>query len=129
MQTTSSPTSNKRSHARRATALALWFALAALLVLAAFYGQSTEEGSDDEALYNPYLAVNGLVLYGLMIGLTIAIATSFPARTERSVFAVSACGGSGPASASSSQHSWWRASWSPSCTAAGSRASPGPMAA
>ena len=44
MQTTSSLTSNKRSHARRATALALWFALAALLVLAAFYGQSTEEG-------------------------------------------------------------------------------------
>lgn len=78
MQTTSSPTSRKRSRARRATALALWFALAALLVLAAFYGQSTEEGSDDEALYNPYLAVNGLVLYGLMIGLTIAIAHLFP---------------------------------------------------
>jgi membrane protease YdiL (CAAX protease family) len=77
MQTTSSPTSSRRSRARRASALALWLALSAVLVLAAFYGQASEETSDDEALYDPSLAVNGLFLYGLMIGLSVAIARLF----------------------------------------------------
>ena len=55
MQTTSSPTSSRRSRARRATALAIWLALSALLVLAAFYGQASEDTGDDEALYDPGL--------------------------------------------------------------------------
>jgi membrane protease YdiL (CAAX protease family) len=77
MQTTSSPTSSRRSTRRRATALALWLALSGLLVAAAFYGQSQEDSPED-ALYDPSLAINGLILYGLLVAISLAIARLFP---------------------------------------------------
>ena len=76
MLTTSSPTSDRRSTGRRATALALWLALSGLLVAAAFYGQSQEDSPED-ALYDPDLAINGLILYGILIAVSLAIARFF----------------------------------------------------
>jgi membrane protease YdiL (CAAX protease family) len=77
MRTTSSPTSSRHSRARELTALALWVALAALFVASAFYGQA-QENVPEEALYDPDLAINGTIVYGILIALTIGIAFLFP---------------------------------------------------
>lgn len=77
MPTTSSPISRRRSRGREALALALWAVLAALFVLAAFYGASQEDAPDD-ALYDPDLALGGTVVYGLLVGITVAIAYLYP---------------------------------------------------
>ena len=77
MPTTSSPTSNRRSPARERYALAIWAALAGLFVFSAFYGQA-QENVPEEALYDPDLAINGGIVYGILIGLTIGIAFLFP---------------------------------------------------
>jgi membrane protease YdiL (CAAX protease family) len=73
MQTTSSPISGRRWSGREAVALALWAGLTGLFVLAAFYGASQED-APEEALYDPDLAINGVVFFGLMIGITLLIA-------------------------------------------------------
>ena len=77
MQTISSPTLSRRSRTRRGTALVIWLALSALLVLAAFYGQSREDSGNEEALYDPAFAVNGLVLYGILIAVALGLARFF----------------------------------------------------
>jgi membrane protease YdiL (CAAX protease family) len=78
MPTTSSPTWRRRSHGRkRSGALAAWLVLAALLVVAAFYGRSQGEAAED-ALYDPDLAINGTVFYGLMILVAVGLALFFP---------------------------------------------------
>jgi membrane protease YdiL (CAAX protease family) len=77
MQTTSSPTSGRRSLGRESLALALWAALAGLFVLFAFYGASQEDGPD-EALYDPELAIGGVFVYGLVVGLALAIGQLYP---------------------------------------------------
>jgi membrane protease YdiL (CAAX protease family) len=73
MQTTSSPTSSRRSLGREGVALALWAALAGLFIVAAFYG-ATQDETPDDALYDPDLATNGVIFYGLMIAISIGIA-------------------------------------------------------
>jgi hypothetical protein len=72
MSTTSSRISARRSRARRGWALGLWLALAALLVLGGFYGQS-QGPAESDILYDAGLAVSGLVGYGLLILVTLAI--------------------------------------------------------
>ena len=77
MRTTSSPTSSRPSSGRSAAALALWLGIAGLLILAAFYGSSQEEAPED-ALYDPSLAVNGLILYGILSAVAFGIAQLLP---------------------------------------------------
>jgi membrane protease YdiL (CAAX protease family) len=77
MRTTSSPTSPRPSRTRELSAFALWAALAGLFVASAFYGQAQENVPED-ALYDPDLAINGGIVYGLLVALTIGIAFLFP---------------------------------------------------
>jgi membrane protease YdiL (CAAX protease family) len=77
MPTTSSPTSSRPSRARKSVALVLWLALSALLVFTAFAADTDGTDSED-LLYDIDLALNGAVLYGLMIAVTLAIARAFP---------------------------------------------------
>jgi hypothetical protein len=57
----------------------VWLALASLLVLVAFAGTSQGSGpSDDDILYDPYLAVGGAIFYGLMIVISFLIARVYP---------------------------------------------------
>ena len=81
MPTTSSPTSRRRSRGHSTLALALWFGLSGLLVLAAF-SASGGEGQTEDALYDIDLALNGVLLYGLMILITLAIARAYPRPTQ-----------------------------------------------
>ena len=73
MPTTSSPTSSRRSLGREGLALALWAALAGLFVLAAF-ASSGQEGMPDDVLYDPDLAISGVVFYGIMLAIAVGIA-------------------------------------------------------
>ncbi len=83
MQTTSSPTSTRRSHRRRAWPTIVWLAVAAALVLLAFWSAGQSSGSnDDEILYDPDLAIGGIVFYGVLIAISFAIARGFPSRNE-----------------------------------------------
>jgi hypothetical protein len=72
MSTTSSRISARRSRARRGWALGLWLALAGLLILGGFYGQS-QGPAESDILYDAGLAISGLVGYGLLILVTLAI--------------------------------------------------------
>jgi membrane protease YdiL (CAAX protease family) len=73
MPTTSSPISSRRSRgSRRGWALALWLGLASLLALLAFTGRG--EDTPEDVLFDPDLAVGGVVFYGVLVGITIAIA-------------------------------------------------------
>src|SRR5919106_1098940 len=73
MPTTSSPTSSRRSLGRESLALALWAALAGLFVLLAFSSQAQEETPDD-VLYDPDLAISGVIFYGIMLAIAVGIA-------------------------------------------------------
>ena len=56
-----------------------WLGLASLLVLLGFYGAAEGAGSDGEdVLFNADLAIGGLIFYGLMIGVSFAIASAYP---------------------------------------------------
>jgi membrane protease YdiL (CAAX protease family) len=77
MPTTSSPTSSRRSRRHSPLALTLWLAVSALLILAAFWGQSQGAQAED-ALYDIDLALNGTILYGIMILITLGIALAYP---------------------------------------------------
>src|SRR5215211_3519158 len=83
MQTTSSPTSTRRSRRRKDWPVAVWLTVSAALVLLGFWGAAQASGSnDDEILYDPGLAVGGIVFYGLLIAISFAIARGFPSRNE-----------------------------------------------
>src|ERR671918_493071 len=73
MPTTSSTTSSRRSLGREGLALALWAALAGLFVLAAFSSRG-QEGMPDDVLYDPDLAISGVVFYGIMLAIAVGIA-------------------------------------------------------
>ena len=78
MDTTSSPISNERSYGRRSLiAVAAWGVLAALQVAAAFAFSRSEEAQRDELIYEYEFALSVPVVYGLLIGLTLAIGTAF----------------------------------------------------
>ncbi len=78
METTSSPTSSEPSSRRRSfVAVAAWALLAALQVGSAFaFAGSADEGSG-ELIYEYEFALGVPFVYGLLIGLTFAIATAF----------------------------------------------------
>jgi CAAX protease family protein len=83
MRTTSSPTSIRRSPRHKTWPAAVWLAVAAVLVLLAFWGASRSSGtSDDDILYDPDLAIGGVVFYGLMILISFVIARGFPNRND-----------------------------------------------
>src|SRR5919109_3049223 len=73
MSTTSSPTSTRRSRAHSPVALAIWLAISASLIVAAFWAQG-QDGTAEDALYDAHLAVGGLFFYGIMIGASLLIA-------------------------------------------------------
>lgn len=78
MDTTSSPISSGRSSGRRSfVAVAAWSALAALQVAAAFAFSGSQEAERDELIYEYEFALGVPIVYGLLIGLTFAIATAF----------------------------------------------------
>ena len=81
MATTSSPTPSELSAApgRRWLPLAAWLALAALQVgLAAAGALLADEETTSEPLYQYETAIGGTVVYGILIGLTLAIARLYP---------------------------------------------------
>jgi uncharacterized protein len=83
MQTTSSPTSTRRSRRHKDWPVAVWLTVSAALILLGFWGAAQGSGSnDDEILYDPGLAVGGIVFYGLLIAISFAIARGFPSRNE-----------------------------------------------
>jgi uncharacterized protein len=83
MQTTSSPTSTRRSRRRKDWPVGVWLTVSAALILLGFWGATQGSGSnDDEILYDPGLAVSGIVFYGLLIAISFAIARGFPSRNE-----------------------------------------------
>jgi uncharacterized protein len=76
MQTTSSPTSSRRSTGRSRKGLITWLTLAAILVALGFVGQSSGE-SDPDLFYEYGLALSSLVIYGILAGITIWAATAY----------------------------------------------------
>src|SRR5919106_256738 len=77
MPTTSSPPSSRRSLGREGLALALWGALAGLFVLAAFSSRG-QESMPDDVLYDPDLAISGVIFYGIMVAIAVGIAHLYP---------------------------------------------------
>jgi membrane protease YdiL (CAAX protease family) len=83
MQTTSSPTSTRRSSRHKTWPALVWLAVSALLVLVAFWGAGQGSGAgDDDILYDPDLAIGGFVFYGILVGASFLIAGGFPRRRE-----------------------------------------------
>ena len=78
MPTTSSPTSSRRSRTHSWTAAAIWLGVCAFLVGSAFYLASLGTEDDSEALYDPDLAVAGLIQYTILVLIAIGIARLFP---------------------------------------------------
>ncbi|MGH3037375.1 MAG: lysostaphin resistance A-like protein [Gaiellaceae bacterium] len=76
MQTTSSPTSTRRSRARNPVPLAIWLTISAGLIAAAFWAQR-QDGTTENALYDVDLAVNGLFFYGIMVAATFLVALAY----------------------------------------------------
>jgi membrane protease YdiL (CAAX protease family) len=83
MQTTSSPTSTRRSSRHKTWPVVVWLAVAAVLVLAAFWGASQSSASDnDDVLYDPELAASGLVFYGAIALVSFLIGLAYPRRAD-----------------------------------------------
>ncbi len=83
MQTTSSPTSTRRSRRRKSWPTAVWLAVSGALVLFAFWGASQGSGSSsDDLLYDPDLAIGGALFYGLLIAISFAVASGYRRRRE-----------------------------------------------
>jgi membrane protease YdiL (CAAX protease family) len=79
MPRTSSRISGRRWRGHRALALVLWVALTALLVLVAFSASNADSEADSEdLLYEADLAVNGVILYGLLILVSLVLARAYP---------------------------------------------------
>lgn len=76
MQTTSSPTSTRRSRARNPVPLAIWFTISAGLIALAFWAQ-TQDGTTEDALYDVDLAVNGLFFYGIVVAASFLLALAY----------------------------------------------------
>ena len=78
METTSSPTSPEHSSARKSTVGVLaWSFLAGLQVLAAFAAAGAGEETRGELIYEYEFALATPLVYGVLIGLTFAIATAY----------------------------------------------------
>ena len=77
METTSSPTSSEPSSRRRLLLAAVaWSVLAALQVASAWAFSDSGEARQDELIYEYEFALSVPLVYGLLIGLTFAIATA-----------------------------------------------------
>ncbi|HXV33163.1 MAG TPA: type II CAAX endopeptidase family protein [Gaiellaceae bacterium] len=60
---------------------AVWLGISGVLVFLAFLGASQSSGAQDEdILFDPTLAIGGIVFYGLLIGVSLAIASAYPRR-------------------------------------------------
>jgi uncharacterized protein len=77
MLTTSSPTSTRRSRARNPAPLAIWLLISAVLTALAFLAQA-QDGTNEDALYDPDLALYGLLFYGVLIGASLLLALAYP---------------------------------------------------
>jgi membrane protease YdiL (CAAX protease family) len=75
---TSSPISNEPSSGRRTVALVAWLALAALQVTVAFLAAASDRDGEGELIYDYTLAFSVIPIYGVLIGLTFAIAAAYP---------------------------------------------------
>jgi membrane protease YdiL (CAAX protease family) len=79
MLTTSSPTSTRRLRRHKTWPAVVWLSLSSLLVLLAFAGAREGSTSEDgDVLFDADLAIGGGVFYGLMIGVSFAIAGAYP---------------------------------------------------
>src|SRR5918996_1006916 len=76
MSRTSSPTSTRRSRRHSPVALAIWLAISASLIAAAFWAQG-QDGTTEDALYDADLAVSGLFFYAIMIGASLLLARAY----------------------------------------------------
>ena len=76
MQTTSSPTSSKRSSGHSRKGLIAWLTLAAILVALGFLGQSSGD-SDPDLFYDYGLALSSLLIYGILVGVTLWAGTAY----------------------------------------------------
>jgi hypothetical protein len=56
----------------------VWLGIASLLVLLGFYGAARDSDGEEDVLFDADLAIGGLVFYGLMIGVSFAIASAYP---------------------------------------------------
>jgi membrane protease YdiL (CAAX protease family) len=79
MPPTSSPTSTRRLHRHKTWPAVVWLALSSLLVLLGFAGARESSGTEDsDVLFDADLAIGGGVFYGLMIAVSLAIASAYP---------------------------------------------------
>ena len=76
MQTTSSPTSSRRSSWRSRKGLIAWLTLATILVVLGFAGQSSGESNPD-LFYDYGLALSSLFIYGILVGITFWAGTAY----------------------------------------------------
>jgi membrane protease YdiL (CAAX protease family) len=76
MSTTSSPTSSKPSAAFRPVGFAAWLGLAGGIVALGFIGRASGDTAEN-ALYRYDFALNSVVVYGVLVGLTFWIATAY----------------------------------------------------
>ena len=76
MQTTSSPTSSRRSSGRSRKGLIAWLTLATILVVLGFAGQSSGESNPDP-FYDYGLALSSLFIYGILVGITFWAGTAY----------------------------------------------------
>jgi len=74
MPTTSSPTSPRLSSAPSRGAIAAWLAIAALLIALGFVGASSGE-TDRDILYDYAFASGSVVIYGVLVGVALIIAS------------------------------------------------------
>jgi membrane protease YdiL (CAAX protease family) len=81
METTSSPTSERPSNGFSVRALSAWLVVVAIQVGLAFWSQ-TLEGSDTEPLYEYDLAIGSFIAYGILIGISLWIASAYQDRAE-----------------------------------------------
>jgi membrane protease YdiL (CAAX protease family) len=83
MQTTSSPTSTRRSRRRKTWPVAVWLGVSALLVLVAFAGAGESSGAQDEdIIFDADLAIGGGVFYGILIVVSFLIARAYPHASD-----------------------------------------------
>jgi uncharacterized protein len=79
MPTTSSPISTRRLHRHKTWPAGVWLAVSGLLVLLGFVGASqSSDSTGDDILYDADLAIGGVVFYGLMIAVSLAVARAYP---------------------------------------------------
>lgn len=73
MQTTSSPISARRSTGSERSAAVAWAAVALVLIALGFAGTSAGQ-TDQDVLYEYGFAVGSVIVYGILVGATFAIA-------------------------------------------------------